>query len=113
VAIYAVFLFITAATDSPGHSSPAEIGGGAILFLLFVATTVRRFIDADTRHNAYRVRTASRSARRNGASVKVATGRQSAAGHARSVRIGVDFCGFRRRPARHERPSGELGAGRI
>jgi hypothetical protein len=40
VAIYAVFLFITAAADSPGHSSPAEIGSGAILLLLFVVLGV-------------------------------------------------------------------------
>jgi hypothetical protein len=35
VAIYAVFLFITAATDSPGHSSPGEAFRGVILFILF------------------------------------------------------------------------------
>jgi hypothetical protein len=40
LAIYAVFLFITAATHSPGHSSPAEIGGGAILFMLFAVLGV-------------------------------------------------------------------------
>ena len=40
VAIYAAFLFITAATDSPGHSSPAEIGGSAILFVLFIVLGV-------------------------------------------------------------------------
>src|SRR3981081_3709777 len=35
VAIYAVSLFITAATDSPGHSSPGEAFRGVILFILF------------------------------------------------------------------------------